>query len=154
MAAMMNPDLGTKIEHVNERINRIMDVVSGMESKLENVSRALAQLQGSAPPVGLQNMPAPRQLPTLSGGNNPMMRDFAALLPLFQSLMQGSTPDAQTLLQGVSALINLKQNQSRQLAPQQSSPSIVHRQSVPMGSSFIIFLVLILILLGTRPTYY
>ncbi len=155
MAAMTNPDIGAKMEHVNQRINRIMEVVTGMESKLEGLSSSLTQLNGGTPVTGTQVAPGPRQLPTLSGASeNPMMRDLGAMLPLVQSLMQGTQPDAQTLLHGLSALLNLKQQGSTQAqAPVRRSAGTGQLGGGSgNGNGFIIFLVLILLLLGSGTT--
>lgn len=160
MAAMTNSDLDARIQHVNERINRLMDIVTRMEGKLQDVSGALKGLQQSTGGYAAQAFPVsePRQLPLLSGPTaNPIVNNLGALVPLIQSFMQGTQPDPQTLLQGLTALMNLRQapmTMAQQSAAYEVPINSSRANTEDGANSMVIFLILILLIFGMRAQSY
>lgn len=155
MAAMMNSELEARIQHVNERINRLMDIVTRMEGKLQDVTSVLEGLRSGGNSQQALAVPQPRQLPVLSEAASNPMASINALMPLFQSVMEGTPPEPQTFLQGLTALINLREAfRNRELGTSGYRVPIRTANTTPGpgANNFVIFLILTLLIFGMRTT--
>ncbi|NLV90853.1 MAG: hypothetical protein GX030_00440 [Firmicutes bacterium] len=136
---------------IDPRIDRIIDVVTEMESKLDDLNRSLEDIKSRAAVSTSPSPPAPRQLPRPTApADHPLMKDVGAMLPLVQWVLQGEPPAPEDLLQGLSALLNLRQQSGQRLQKNSLAREAYQNRQQTQASPNSLILLLVLLLLFVR----